>query len=50
MAPDPLVEWIEEELEEARQQYASGAGVRVTDSDVQPGLPFLFNRLVTANG
>jgi proteasome accessory factor B len=48
LAPDPLVEWIEEELDQAREQYASGAGVRVTDSDIQPGLPFLFNRLVTA--
>ena len=48
MGPDHHVEWVEEELDQARQQYASGANVRVTDSDIQPGLPFLFNRLVTA--
>ncbi len=47
-AADHLVEWVEEELDQARQQYAGGAGIRVTDSDMQPGLPFLFNRLVTA--
>jgi proteasome accessory factor B len=48
IAPEPLVEWVEEELDQARRQYASGGGVDVTDGDVQPGLPFLFNRLVTA--
>jgi predicted DNA-binding transcriptional regulator YafY len=47
-APDSLVEWVEEELDQARQQYAVGANVRATDSDIQPGLPFLFNRLVNA--
>jgi hypothetical protein len=47
-APAHLVEWVEEELDRAHQQYASGAGVPVADSDLQPGLPFLFNQLVTA--
>ena len=43
-----LVEWIEEELDQARQQYASGAARHVADSDLQPGLPFLFNQIGTA--
>lgn len=48
IAPAPLVEWVEDELDQARQQYASGAGVHFVDSDVQPGLPFLFNQIGTA--
>ena len=45
MGPDPLVDWVEEELDRARQQYEPGGGVSMMDSDVQPGLPFLFNQL-----
>lgn len=45
MAPDPLVDWVEEELDRARQQYEPGGGVSMTDSDIQPGLPFLFSQL-----
>ena len=48
LAPSELVDWIEEELDQAHQQYAGSDRVRVADSDLQPGLPFLFNRLVTA--
>ena len=48
MAPGPLVEWVEEELDQARQQYASASGVHIADSDLQPGLPFLFNQIGTA--
>lgn len=47
LAPPTLVEWIREELEHARGQYTSG-GLAVTDSDVQPPLPFLFGRLASA--
>jgi hypothetical protein len=28
--------------------YAGGDSARLADSDIQPGLPFLFNRLVDA--
>ena len=45
LAPGPLVDWIEEELDQARQQYAGG---HIADSDLQPGLPFLFNQIGTA--
>ena len=48
LAPSALVDWIDEELDQAAQQYAGGDGAGVTDSDIQPGLPFLFNRLVNA--
>jgi predicted DNA-binding transcriptional regulator YafY len=48
LAPSGLVDWIEEELNQAHRQYAAGDNARVTDSDIQPGLPFLFNRLVDA--
>jgi hypothetical protein len=48
IAPGPLVEWVEEELDQARQQYGDDGGVPVTDSDLQPGLPFLFNQIGTA--
>jgi hypothetical protein len=33
---------------QARRQYADGDGTLVADSDIQPGLPFLFNRLMNA--
>ncbi|HLZ45645.1 MAG TPA: hypothetical protein VKQ05_08195 [Gemmatimonadales bacterium] len=48
LAPPGLVDWIQEELDQAHQQYAGGDSARVADSDIQPGLPFLFNRLVEA--
>lgn len=48
IAPGALVEWVEEELNQARQQYGSDGGIPVTDSDLQPGLPFLFNQIGTA--
>ena len=48
VAPPHLVDWIQEELDQARQQYESGDHARVTDSDVQPSLPYLFNRLSSA--
>jgi predicted DNA-binding transcriptional regulator YafY len=48
VAPAHLVDWVQEELDEARAQYASGDHARVMDSDVQPSLPYLFNRLAGA--
>ena len=48
LAPSDLVDWIEEELDQAHEQYAGGDSARAADSDIQPGLPFLFNRLVNA--
>jgi hypothetical protein len=48
LAPTDLGDWIQEELYQARQQYADGDRMLVADSDIQPGLPFLFNRLVNA--
>jgi hypothetical protein len=36
------------ELDQARAQEESGDHARVTDSDVQPSLPYLFNRLASA--
>jgi hypothetical protein len=39
------VQWVEEELEAAHEQYGSG-GVPV-DSDVQPSLPFWLPSLTT---
>jgi hypothetical protein len=42
------VEWVEEELGQARQQYERGPGVHMADSDRQPGLPFPFNQIGTA--
>jgi proteasome accessory factor B len=43
--PSSLVQWIEEELGAAREQYGA-EGVSV-DSDVQPALPFWLPRLTT---
>lgn len=48
IAPASLADWIQEELEQAHQQYVSADGMRVVDSDLQPGLPFLFSRLGSA--
>jgi hypothetical protein len=47
LAPSDLAGWIQEELDQASQQYA-GASAYVADSNIQPGLPFLFNRLANA--
>lgn len=48
LAPASLVDWALDELDEAREQYADGAGARPIDTDVQPALPFLFPRLAGA--
>ena len=48
LAPADLADWIQEELYQARQQYADGDHMLAAGSDIQPGLPFLFNRLVNA--
>jgi predicted DNA-binding transcriptional regulator YafY len=48
LGPSSLVDWTQEELDDAREQYAAGGGARLTDSDRQPALPFLFNRLSSA--
>jgi len=45
LKPAQLVNWAEDELDAARQQYGPG-GVAV-DSDVQPPLPFLLPRYTT---
>jgi predicted DNA-binding transcriptional regulator YafY len=47
LAPSDLADWIQEELDRARQQYAAGHA-RWVDSDNQPVLPFPLNRLVSA--
>ena len=47
LAPASLVEWMLQELHEARQQYVSGEFATVVDRDVQPALPFLFNRIAS---
>jgi proteasome accessory factor B len=44
LAPAQIAEWTREELDAARQQYASGA-VPAADSEVQPSPPFLLGRL-----
>jgi predicted DNA-binding transcriptional regulator YafY len=48
LAPADLVDWAHEELDEAREQYVEGGAARLTDSELQPALPFLFNRLASA--
>ena len=48
MAPSALADWVEKELDQARQQYVDGAGMAVVDPDLQPGLPFLFSRISSA--
>ena len=47
LAPSSLVDWAQDELEAAREQY-DGAAPRLTDSDGQPALPFLFNQMARA--
>ena len=44
LAPASLVEWISEELDQAGRQYHVSAFAPMLDDDVQPGLPFLFER------
>jgi hypothetical protein len=36
------------ELEEAARQYATGAFTSTTETDLQMGLPFLFERIARA--
>lgn len=48
LAPAPLVDWVENELQQAHEQYASGGEPRLTDGDGQPVLPFLFTQLAGA--
>jgi predicted DNA-binding transcriptional regulator YafY len=48
LGPGRLVDWALEELDQTREQYGSGGEWRLTDSDGQPALPFLFNRLASA--
>lgn len=45
LAPSSLADWIEDELGQAHHQYVSADGLRAVDSDLQPGLPFMFSRL-----
>ena len=46
VAPASLVDWALDELDEARRQYVSGEFA--VDSDLQPGLPFLFSSISSA--
>jgi proteasome accessory factor B len=48
LGPVHLVEWAFEELDQAREHYVSGGAWRMTDSDGQPLLPFLFDRVASA--
>jgi predicted DNA-binding transcriptional regulator YafY len=47
VAPPHLAEWVREELEQAGQQYVSGA-TAADDAGMQPSLPFTFRRLASA--
>ena len=47
LGPDNLVDWARNELDAAREQY-EGAVARLTDSEGQPALPFLFNQIARA--
>jgi predicted DNA-binding transcriptional regulator YafY len=48
LAPISLVDWVFEELDDARQQYETGPSARVSESDLQPALPFLFSKIASA--
>jgi proteasome accessory factor B len=45
LAPESLADWVSEELLRAGQQYGGDDGTPVIDSDLQPGLPGLFERI-----
>jgi proteasome accessory factor B len=45
LAPAQLVEWISDELDHAGRQYGAGGLTPPVDDDLQPGLPFPFERL-----
>ena len=45
LAPESLAERISEEMSRAGQQYADDGTALPIDSDLQPGLPFLFERI-----
>jgi predicted DNA-binding transcriptional regulator YafY len=47
LGPASLVEWAQEELAAARDQY-DGSTTRLTDGEGQPALPFLFNQIARA--
>jgi predicted DNA-binding transcriptional regulator YafY len=47
LGPPSLVEWAQDELDAARQQYDGGVP-RLTDSEGQPALPFLFSQIARA--
>jgi len=47
LAPDSLIDWIVEELDESRRQYASGAFGKSSD-DRQPVLPFPLTGITSA--
>ena len=48
LAPSPLVDWIRDELDHARQQYVADAAEPPLGDGLQPALPFLFDRLARA--
>jgi predicted DNA-binding transcriptional regulator YafY len=48
LAPPSLVEWVLDQLDDARHQYGDGKFRTVVRPDPQPGLPFLFSRIATA--
>ena len=43
-SPASLAEWVLEELDGAREQYASGEFSRIVDVDRQPPPPFALER------
>jgi hypothetical protein len=47
LAPANLVQWVREELDQAREQYTSGE-MAASDTEAQARLPFLFDRLASA--
>ncbi len=48
LAPAALVAWVADEAEETMAQYPPRGARPLTESDGQPALPFLFNRLASA--
>jgi predicted DNA-binding transcriptional regulator YafY len=45
LAPQPLLDWVLEELDGAREQYDSGRDVAANGTEEHPVLPFLFGQI-----
>jgi predicted DNA-binding transcriptional regulator YafY len=48
LAPEELVDWMTEELDQAGRQYTSSGRASAQESDMQPALPLLFDRIARA--